>query len=187
MDVNRTSKPELIVTSFLCIVLLIAGIQMFTNVVRLRRAKSMLTDAAITRTTPAFSYETGVDINGVPIIPMPPPFEQKAVVFLLHSSSLAGDLSFWTEVSKSLSTRPDIRLVAYCDDDECARVARSQSRSLPFPVVQYAEVQSGVALIEADSRGDSIVRSEAWLTSKTSNWRSFAKSPTQFSEIVARL
>jgi hypothetical protein len=124
-----------------------------------------------------FQAEEGVDATGSLITPLPPPEEDRALVFLLRGASLKQDLEFWENVSRLLPQHSGLRLVAYCADVECANTVKVNGQDIGFPVIIYGEIVGSQAVMEADSAGEAILRSEAWLLPKTLAWRSTGKSP----------
>jgi hypothetical protein len=121
--------------------------------------------------------EEGVDTAGSLITPLPPPEEDRALVFLLRGASLKEDLEFWKSVSRLLPQHSGLRLVAYCGDIACANTLRLDEQDIKFPVIIYGEIVGAQAVIEADSIGEAILRSEAWLLPKTLTWRNVGKPP----------
>ena len=121
--------------------------------------------------------EAGVDIYGNVITMLPATIEDRGLVFLIRGTSLKADLDFWRSAAKVAETSPTLRLVGYCDGQECAERLANDKQTLPFPVIASGELLGTQALFEADSDGKAVVHSERWFMPKSVEWRSKASTP----------
>jgi hypothetical protein len=149
-----------------------------------KKVKLAIREDEVSKRELGFQQEAGIDIYGKLVAPLPPPQEERAVVFLLRSQSLYSDLTFWKAVQKELTG--GVRLIAYCNDDECSNFLKEQSEK-SFPVIAFGEVLGTQALMQADEDGECFVRSEYWLVAKPIKWRGTGASPETISESLASL
>ena len=121
--------------------------------------------------------EAGVDIYGHVITALPATIEDRGLIFLIRGASLKADTDFWRSAAKIAAQFPNLRLVGYCDGQECAERLRSEKQTLPFPVIAFGELLGTQALFEADGDGEAVVHSERWFVPKNVEWRSTASTP----------
>ena len=77
----------------------------------------------------------------------------RVAAFLLRSSSLSDDLSFWRDVARLLPAASGVRLVGYCDGRACTDASRLRPEVAPFPIIVYGEAVDSQAVINADMLG----------------------------------
>ena len=124
-----------------------------------------------------FRSETGVDVWGNQVHPLPYPMEPKTLVFMFRGSTLARDVEFWRNVDQLLPKGSGIRLVAYCDGRECTEAVRKSVKPPGFPVVAYGELTSSEAIVDADVAGNALLRSEEVIQAKSISWRTAGITP----------
>lgn len=132
---------------------------------------------------------TGVGVLGHLIYPFPPRGTKRFVVFVLRGSRVKADLAFWLSVAGSLSAESDsIRLVAFCNGSACGEVVRriEERRSLPFPVIEFAEMTGGQALVNADDNGQFLLLNRQAYVLARFRWRQGAMSPSDAAEVILR-
>ena len=119
----------------------------------------------------AFQNEAGIDVWGAQVHPPSPPGNGRSLVFLLRGASFREDWDFWSDAAKTLAGNAGLRLVGYCDGDQCAELVRKARHPVSFPVIQYGESADSQILIDADRDGYCIERSGAWMHARTLGWR----------------
>jgi hypothetical protein len=82
----------------------------------------------------------------------------RVVAFLIRESSLAADVVFWTQVANLVRNNSGVRFVAYCDGDQCLASLDRIKRAVPFTVIGYAGMIDAQALINADGRGEFLIK-----------------------------
>jgi len=125
-----------------------------------------------------FQSEAGISVWGDPVYPVSAKQAQRTIVFLLHGDKIGSDLAFWHRVKLLVPSDAGLRLVGYCDGIVCADAVRHEANRSDFPVIAYGEVISSQALINADAKGNSILRSEQWLHSKNIKWHTPMSTPS---------
>ena len=125
---------------------------------------------------------SGLDVNAVKITASP--HITKYLAFLLRRSSLPQDLAFWREVSRLMTAQTGIQLVGYCDSVQCADSIRSR-QPLPFVVLQYGEAGSVQAVVNADARGQAVIKAAGAINSAIL-WRSPGAEPLKIVQEAIR-
>ncbi len=130
-----------------------------------------------------FQTENGIDVTGSRVSPIPPPNIVRTVIFVLRAKSLSDDVNVWNGIYSRLPQHSGVRLVAYCDTDQC--ISQLQRRQqVPYTVIAYGEIVSAQAILQADINGDYLVRSEAWYMPRHHNWRSGESSVERIVETI---
>lgn len=184
---NKLDVAESLLFLLVCAALIVSGVRIAKSTAQAKKSLLQEEQLLSSRSSPSFTSESGVDIGGRPVNPMPPPFELRAVAFLIRSSSVNSDLSFWTSVSNSLPKDSGIRLIGYCDNDSCIESTKTRMAVLPFTILAAGEVFSSEALIDADAHGEAIIRSEEWMRPQVRPWRMPEITPQQLVEVLSQL
>jgi hypothetical protein len=130
--------------------------------------------------TLGFLSESGIDVSGRLVSPFWPPGTKHTLVFMLRGTTVRADLDFWRNVATLLPKDAGIRLVGYCDGDDCANFVRSDARLPDFPVIAYGEILSSQALVNADAQGNGLLlldQKKHPLSSKRVGWRAPGQTP----------
>jgi hypothetical protein len=175
-----------------CIAIALVSILGYYGWTMLRVAKTIKQRSQIEMATAAsnhklvFLSEAGIDVSGKFVFPLPPPGAERTIIFLLRGTSIKADLDFWRSVQSLLPRRAGLRLVGYCDGDNCADFVRNNPEQADFPVIAYGEIAGSQALVNEDEQGYSILRSERWFRSKHVKWRALEESPRSVVEEALR-
>jgi hypothetical protein len=172
-----SEKSEIVVAAVLIALLSYYGSLLTRDAWSLRRLPQAKQAIVASNQNLVFQSEAGIDISGRPVHPLPPPQAERTIVFLLHGASIGIDLDFWRQVESLLPESGGVRLVGYCDGDNCADSVRKNGIRPSFPVIVYGEITDSQALINEDARGYSILRSERWFRSKSVAWRISGSTP----------
>jgi hypothetical protein len=172
---KRLIDIEVFVLGAAVICLIVAGVRLTTIRLTLGKDSAQRTNTA--SYTQYLQLEAGIDIWGKVVHALPATVEDRGLIFLLRSSSLDADIKFWREAAKLAEKYPSLRLVAYCDGQDCAKRLVEANQVLPFPVISFGEIAGTEALFQNDRDGNAIVRSERWFTPRSVEWRAAGSAP----------
>jgi hypothetical protein len=113
----------------------------------------------------------GMDMTGHYIGSPSPQHTKYTVVFLLRGSTFSADLKFWESVNSLIPKGAGVRLIGYCDGDQCAEHLKNSSLSVAFPVVLYATVPDAQAVLNADDKGEALEIGSDLRMHKSIVWR----------------
>lgn len=143
----------------------------FTKLAAFEDARARADDSAVLRSV------RGVGVNGRMITGAFPAGTKLVVAFFARSGTAAADIGFWRSVERDLPRGAGIRIAGYCAGAACA-VARTLLRSRPsFPVVAFAEPESGQAVLNADSLGRCLLLSPGGFSRSGPVWRLAGVTP----------
>lgn len=127
----------------------------------------------------------GVDVFGRPYFPPPRSWTPDYVFFVLRARSLRPDVAYWQAVAAAVprSRRRAVTFLAYCDGMRCAQDARAIER-LPFRIIAFAAVNDMQAMINADTRGQSLVVRPGAAPLPPVQWRGGRTSPARAAEEI---
>lgn len=101
------------------------------------------------------------------------------VFFLIRGARAKDDITFWHAIELLLPVDARIGLLGFCDGEACANALRECHTCLfDFPVIEYGEIVSSQAVVDADNEGEAIRLSH--------DKKTFAKVPWRASGLTAR-
>ena len=128
--------------------------------------------------TLVFRTAAGIDIHGNHIVDSAKASGVKRTVgFLIRTSHVRRDVEFISRVQQLLASRPEIRVVAFCDGIACSHSGLVGDGALGFPIIAYGEVVSTEAVVNADALGLCVMRDSTRGDSRRTSWRSEKDSP----------
>lgn len=128
---------------------------------------------------------TGVDPWNHPVLPQPPAYATRFVLFAIRDRSLDADMAFWGAVQSRLRPSPGFVLVGYCDGWECGRSITSRYHSSVFPLIEYGETTAMTAVWHADVRGQCLILDRRAIVLSAAGWR-HGVSPAQMAETLLK-
>jgi hypothetical protein len=175
---NRT-YGETAVGILLIIILSCYELQFSRSILLLKRQPQLEQAMRASNHRITFQSESGIDLRGNLIHPLPPTQADRSIIFLLRGTTLKADLDFWIRVKSLLPKESAVRLIGYCDGLICASTIRRSNQPPDFPIIEYGEIIGSQALINADGLGYSILRREQWLQPKLIKWRAPESTPQE--------
>jgi len=174
------SIKSAVVNSWLLIgILTYCGWRLYEDFRVLRSQPARLQAIAAKDQDTVFQAEAGVDAWGHIVSPLPKDRATRTVVFMVHGATASDDLEFWNKVDEHLAISDRIRLVGYCDGDKCSNTVRLNNDAARYPIIAYGEISGAQALINADSAGRAVVRSDQYNNPKYVTWRDASATPAK--------
>ena len=96
------------------------------------------------------------------------------VAFLLRYDSLDADLKFWNDVNEYLLKYKNIKMLGYCENEQCVNAIKLNSSAAHFSILEYGTVADMQAIIAADASGEFWVRKNE---AKKIKWRNRVLTP----------
>jgi len=173
---EKRRAAELLAMTMVIVVLFLQGLRLSRAAWNMRQPQRELTAQALNQRL-VFQSALGIDVFGKLVYPLPPPEVDRTIVFLLRGKSIVSDLQFWHQVEGIVPTSSHIRLIGYCDSDDCINDIKAHREAFNFPVIAYGELVASQALINADEDGSSVLLREQWLIPHFLKWRTTDRRP----------
>jgi hypothetical protein len=85
---------------------------------------------------------------------------------------------FWSLVSGLIATHSGVRIVAYCEGKQCLASLDRMRQEVPFTVIGYAGMIDAQAILNADARGEFVIKDLAEFGSSSRvKWRETGQTP----------
>jgi len=184
-QLTKSFNREAVNGLLLLIVLVYCGVRLFQNAATVRTDRKQKEIRLLTPQSLPFLADKGVDVFGNPVVPSVASKKHPVYVFLLRGDRIDSDLSFWLDISRH-TKKENITLIGYCDGQDCSSRVRRSSPLLPFRVIEYGEVTSSQALINADREGYLLGLIGVGKRPKKIKWRGANSTVLNISEELGR-